>query len=74
MVRLKVARVSSTSASGISISIPYGSIKRILVVIVSIQYFQFQFLMVRLKVSAGQAAAIVRNIFQFLMVRLKVPE
>ena len=55
------------------ISIPYGSIKTSRILSMSLSISSFQFLMVRLKLSASYFSSRIRR-FQFLVVRLKVPE
>ena len=53
------------------ISIPYGAIKSEVGQIIYTVAEEFQFLMVRLKVSCPKAFSQVCFLFQFLMVRLK---
>jgi len=60
MVRLK-AKVLSKSSNLTSISIPYGAIKRGLLLYKSINIYEFQFLMVRLKVLPFIAKFIAKN-------------
>ena len=55
----------------LSISIPYGSIKRAALLVVLLLWKSFQFLMVRLKVISSVVFEFFILLFQFLMVRLK---
>jgi len=71
MVRLKEKIIKSVAELD-GISIPYGAIKRNLFFMISIEEVIFQFLMVRLKVTAVIIAEFMKITFQFLMVRLKV--
>ena len=72
MVRLKAKSVMSNNVLLFNISIPYGAIKR---EINDYEFensvFQFQFLMVRLKVRGLRFECYLISRFQFLMVRLK---
>ena len=53
-----------------TVSIPYGTIKRSEPYTYNIDYYEFQFLMVRLK-ELINIKMVLCNLFQFLMVRLK---
>jgi len=71
MVRLKDGYGCSFD-DVLKISIPYGAIKRGLLLYKSINIYEFQFLMVRLKAIKICKSFTGFSVFQFLMVRLKV--